>query len=282
MKPIIDIKQKVLALMLTIVALAVGHSTAMATTKMVTYKITSVESINLNYDIVFTRSGDAPFDTSAPTTYTVTVPTSSIGQTSGGAGNFSVTLADGFKLELQWGNGSNVSFTSNCIRPVAENKYITYTVSCSNTHYYFVTHVMMTGTESGYQYGMVQPYPHLNERIDYDYDSEWGFLASYQSRSSFGQITITYTDTPKDYSISYVDAVNGEGGVINPNPTTYNVATADFQITAPTRIGYISSMTYTDAQHTSATTASLPMTISQGEAGTRKDITTVTRSTCST
>lgn len=81
------INQTILAAVLTIAALAVGQS-AWATTKAVTYKITDVsQNSNLTaYNIVFTRSGDTPFDTSAPTTYTVSVLTSSIGQTTGGSG----------------------------------------------------------------------------------------------------------------------------------------------------------------------------------------------------
>jgi hypothetical protein len=190
------INQRILAAVLTIAALAVGQS-VWATTKTVTYKITDV-SQNSNrtaYDIVFTRSGDTPFDTSEPTTYTASVPSSSIGQTTGGSGNFSVELADGFKLSLSWGLGSDVSFTNNCIRPCTSNKSITYTVSCPNA-YYYVTHVMMTGSESDYQSGMPQSYPNTNIRIDTDYDSEWNFSENYYSAFSFGQITVTYTDVP--------------------------------------------------------------------------------------
>ena len=191
------INQTILAAAMTIAALATAHSTAWATTKTVTYKITDV-SLNSkleDYNIVFTRSGDAPFDASQ-TTYTANVPISSIGKTSGGNGYFSVLLADGFTLALSWGDGSDVNFPSNCIRPTADNKYITYTVSCPNANYYYVTHVFMTGMESSYQYGMLQPYPHLDERIDYDYDNVWNFSESYKSAASFGQITITYSDSP--------------------------------------------------------------------------------------
>ena len=186
---------KILRTITLAVALLAAGQGAWATTKTVTYTITSVESINLNYDIVFTRSGDAPFDASQ-TTYTATVSTSSIGQTSGGAGGFSVELADGFKLDLQWGSGSNVQFiTENCIIPRASGKYITYTVSCSDTYYYYTTHVMMTGTESGFQHGMPQTYPGSGS-IDTDYDSVWGFSGKYYSSYSFGQITVTYSDSP--------------------------------------------------------------------------------------
>ena len=188
-------KLNILSALLLLIAVGLGQS-AQATTKTVTYTITSVESnSSLNgYNIVFTRSGDAPFDASA-STYTTSVPSSSIGQTTGGSGVFSVTLADGFELELQWPSGSDVRFTNNCIRPWANNKYITYTVSCPNTNYYYVTHVMMTGPESGYEHGMIQTYPGSGS-IDTDYDSVWNFSQEYYSAYSFGQLTVTYTDVP--------------------------------------------------------------------------------------
>ena len=173
--------------------LAAGQSAwAAATTKTVTYTITSIESINLNYDIVFTRSGDAPFDTEAPTTYTVTVPPSAIGQTSGGAFGTNIDLADGFKLGISWGSGSNVRFNNNCIYPQGSNP-ITYEVSCNNANYY-VTHVKMTGYESNLQSGM-RDYPN-NQPIDTDYNSAWNFQQTYRSCYSFGQITVTYSNTP--------------------------------------------------------------------------------------
>ena len=188
-------KLNLLTAFLLLIAVGLGQN-AQATTKTVTYKITSAEqNSSLNgYDIVFTRSGDTPFDASAPTTYTTNVPSSSIGQTSGGSGSFSVTLADGFSMTFQWGTGSNVWFYNNCILPGTSNKPITYTVSCSDA-YYYVTHVMMTGLESGFQHGMQQTYPGSGN-IDTDYDSEWNFSQTYYSQASFGQITLTYTDVP--------------------------------------------------------------------------------------
>lgn len=185
------------ALVLAVTILAAGQ-TAWATTKTVSYRITdwSLNSSGTEYDIVFTRSGDTPFNTSAPTTYTASVPKNSISPDGSNSGVFSVELADGFKLSLEWSQGSNVRFLNNCIGVETENKYITYTVSCSNTNYYYVTHVMLTGMNSNYEHGLLQPAPHYNEYIDYDYDNVWDFSQSYQSRYDFGQITISYSDTP--------------------------------------------------------------------------------------
>ena len=259
---------------LAVALLAAGQS-AWATTKTVTYRITdwNLNSNKTAYEIVFTRSGDTPFDTSAPTTYTASVLKNSIsspGSSSpdGSSGVFTVELADGFQLSLSWHSGSNVRFLNNCIGVEADNRYITYTVSCPNTNYYYVTHVMLTGMNSNYQRGLSQPYPHYNEPIDYGYDGVWGFSQSYQSRYDFGQITVTYTDVPPEYSITYVDAVHRENGVTNNNPTSYNVHTPDFQITAPTRTGYTFDGFYRDEQHTQAVT--LPETVTQGSAATDK------------
>ena len=85
------------------------------------------------------------------------------------------------------------------------------------------------------------------------------------SPTTIKTITITYDTTPRSYAISYTNAVNGQNGVTNGNRKTYNVTTADFTITAPTRTGYtLSGMTYT--------AATLPMTISRGDTATRKEI----------
>ena len=170
---------KVLALVLMIVALAVGQ-TAMAET--VTYTITSAEhnSTTNTYDIVFTRSGDDPFDASV-TTYTTSVQSSSIGQSPGYNGNFHVVLADGFEMNVSWTSGSNVTFINNCISPGANGKQITYRVSCTDDTYY-VTHVTMHAPNGNWQ--------------DTGYDSQWRFSQNYASAYAFGAITITYANTP--------------------------------------------------------------------------------------
>lgn len=112
-----------------------------------TYTITSVElnSGTDNYDIVFTRSGDAPFDASA-TTYTTSVHKSSIGQSPGYPGYIHVELADVFELSVSWDSGSNVTFNNNCIYPGGSGKQITYAVSWNDNGYY-VTHITMQGME---------------------------------------------------------------------------------------------------------------------------------------
>ena len=182
--------------MLLVAVMALGTK-AWATTKTVSYRITDINlsSSGSGYDIVFTRMSGTPFNTSAPTTYTVYVSKNSFGSDPGNSGYMSLQFADDLELSISWGSGSDVRFMENCIYPYASNKYITYSVSCSNDNYY-VMHVMMTGYNSNYQEGLLQPYPNTNIPIDYDYASVWHFQQSYRSRYAFGQLTITYTDAP--------------------------------------------------------------------------------------
>ena len=194
-------RRAVVALLLLLLA---GQGSAWATTKTVTYTITNSIQIgngNNNYLVTLTRSGDVPFDGSGPD-YSVEMSPESLYATNGTYGDYTFTLADGFKLHLEWGAGSNVQIRFNenknayYLYPTAEgtNKRITYTVSCPD-NYYYTTHVMMTGTESGFQSGMPQTYPNSGS-IDTDYDNVWNFSQTYYSAYSFGQLTVTYSDVP--------------------------------------------------------------------------------------
>ena len=176
-------KNKALYLIVTLLALLAAGQTALAETKTVTYTITSAvhNSTTNTYDIVFTRSGDDPFDASA-TTYTTSVSSSSIGQSPGYNGNFHVVLADGFEMNVSWESGSNVDFDdNNYISPGASGKQITYSVSCTDDTYY-VTHVTMQAPNGNWQ--------------DTNYDNQWKFAQNYVSAYKFGAITITYANTP--------------------------------------------------------------------------------------
>ena len=172
---------RVLALVLTFAALMIGQG-AMATTKTVTYTMTNHELSGVNnFEVVFTRSGDAPFDASK-NTYTCTVARSSL-STSGGAGNFALELADDFILSGSWSEGSNVSFGGNNLFSQS-TKGITYTLRCLNPNYY-VTHVTMAKED-----GTITI-------TNSDYDDELNFYHRYTSAyTQFGQISITYSDAP--------------------------------------------------------------------------------------
>ncbi|MBO4625584.1 MAG: hypothetical protein J5646_08880 [Bacteroidales bacterium] len=176
----------------TLLFFLAGQGAWAATTKTVTYTITNVEW-NLfigQYSIVFTRSGDAPFNTSA-TTYTTQVKSKYFGLTSSDPCNFSVDLADGFSLRMQWVAGSNVGFTNNCIVP-GSGKQITYSVSCNN--YYYISHLTLKGNEG------------IWRDADIAAGQSWP-SSSITSGASLGSVTITYTDTP-DIGILASDGEN--------------------------------------------------------------------------
>ena len=170
---------------LAFIALLAGQS-LLATTKTVTYKITSVTKRS-SYEIVFSRLDDAtssdddPFDTSAPTTYTATTSVGSIENNQ--SGYLSVMLADGFDLNLHWSANSDVQFFNDGIYPKATDKYISYSVSHHGT-YHYVTHVELLD-EGGAQF------------FSQDYDSVWNCSANTSSRRTFRTLTISYTDVPQ-------------------------------------------------------------------------------------
>ena len=191
MKTITKKLNSVLAAVLMTAALAVGQG-ARATTKNVTYTITNSIQIgngNNNYRVTMTRSGDAPFDNSGPN-YTVDMTQSSLYAQNGSYGDYTFTLADGFKLQMSWGSGTNVTIGKNTgsdifyIGPVYDannKKNITYHLSCPNA-YYYVTNVTIRGKEG----------PWFNQ----NYNSQWNLDMSSATRFSLGVVTITYTDVP--------------------------------------------------------------------------------------
>lgn len=178
--------RRILTALLLFMAVIYGQ-TAFATTKTVTYTITEVQQVSFSQQVTITRSGDTPFEDGS-TTYTMSVSNSSLGD---GSGHYSVMLADGFQLSLDWNANNYVIFQGNYIRPKATNGKITYTVSCQS--YYYVTNLQMTGFEGTW--------------YNTDYNSQWNFYQSQTSGYSLGAVTITYTDTP-DISIFESDGDN--------------------------------------------------------------------------
>ena len=120
-------------------ALTAAGQSAWATTKTVTYTVTNSIQIgngNNNYQVTITRSGDDPFDGTGPD-YSIEMSRESLYAINGTYGDYTFTLADGFKLHLEWGAGSGVSIakisgTDNyCIQPDALNgKQISYGITC--------------------------------------------------------------------------------------------------------------------------------------------------------
>ena len=253
-------------------------TTAQAASKTVTYTFTGeYDERNVNcWTLTFTPSNSGFGYSTGEKTATIQNTTSTTG--------FTVNLDDGLKLTYSqdegrltfWGfNGFYLNHSSN-----GGNSCLTLTSS-----HYYVTHVKMATTSGSTLTGQASPWMTTSGELDQDVDmvTQYDGLGSYRSFSAtftaaqvFGQLTVTYGD-PREYAITYNNAVNGQKGVTNTNPTSYNVTTNTFQITAPTRTGYtLSGTTYTDAAHTSATAVNLsqsPLRINRGEAVTRKAIT---------
>ena len=253
-------------------------TTAQAASKTVTYTFTGeYDERNVNcWTLTFTPSNSGFGYSTGEKTATIQNTTSTTG--------FTVNLDDGLKLTYSqdegrltfWGfNGFYLNHSSN-----GGNSCLTLTSS-----HYYVTHVKMATTSGSTLTGQASPWMTASGELDQDVDmvTQYDGLGSYRSFSAtftaaqvFGQLTVTYGD-PREYAITYNNAVNGQKGVTNTNPTSYNVTTNTFQITAPTRTGYtLSGTTYTDAAHTSATAVNLsqsPLRINRGEAVTRKAIT---------
>ena len=266
-----------------IVALCALAGTASATDKIVTYTFTTekVTGLTNGTRLTFVRSGDGfGYSTVAKE---VTIQNTS--ETTG----FTVQLDDGLQLTYSQDQGRLTFSTSSsgsgfCLNWPNDggNSQLTLTSS-----HYYVTHVKMAGTSGSALTGQASPWMTASGQLDQDVDMMTqydgpqncrSFSATFTSAQVFGQLTVTYGDTPRSYSISYTNAVNGQNGVTNTNPTSYNVTTNDIQITAPTRPGYdLVTMTYTDAAHPSATAVNLSqsplLVIHRGEATTRKDIT---------
>lgn len=172
------------------------------------------------------------------------------------------------------------------LQAMATSRTVTYTITAEYENYN-VNRWTLTFTPSNTGFGYstdlkTVSIPNTTNTTGFTVQLDDG-LSNYRSFSAtfsylqvFGQLTVTYGD-PRDYTITYTNAVNGQNGVTNNNPTTYNVTTNTFQITAPSRTGYtLGTVTYTDGQHPNATPVNLiqsPMTIYRGEAATRKAIT---------
>ena len=254
-------------------------NTAMAESRTVTYKIKAEQQSGYpnRYTFTFVQTDGSTFG------YSTGEKTATVNDISATTG-FYVNLDDGLRLHFSMSSGQ-----FSIIGPY-DNYYGLYLKSDLNaalilgSSHYCVTHVKITNPNGDPLYATAAPWTVNNALMDVDVDmvTESDGLGAYRAFSArfattqiFGQLTITYGD-PRDYDITYTNAVNGQDGVTNTNPTSYNVTTNSFQVTAPTRTGYtFGDFTYTDTSHPNATAASLPMTISRGDAVQRKAITFV-------
>ena len=269
---------RVLTLVLTFMALMAGQ-TAWAASKTVTYTFTATHpDYNVNRRTLTFTPSNSGFG------YSTGTKTATIENTSSTTG-FTVNLDDGLQLTYKQDEGKLTFWGSDSFYLNHSSNGGNSKLTLTSSHYY-VTHVKIAGPSGSALTGTASPWTAANAQLDTDVDmtTQYGGPADYRSFSAtfpsdpqvFGQLTVTYGD-PREYAITFNDAVNGQNGVTNTNPTSYNVTTNDFQITAPSRTGYtLSGTTYTDSQHPSATAVNLsqsPLRISRGEAATRKAIT---------
>ena len=268
--------KKVLVALLTIVAVMVGHQ-AMAASKTVTYTFTvAFDSSNPNRcTLTFTPSNSGFGYSTGRKTVTILDVSSTTG--------FTVQLDDGLQLTYSQDQGRMTFGDYNSINLNWPNTGGNSRLTLGSSHYY-VTHVKLAMPNgNNVLVGQAIPWTGANAQLDVDVDmvTETDGLVNFRTFSAtfsdpqvFGQFTVTYGDSPRDYTITYNDAVNGQNGVTNNNPTTYNVTTNTFSVTAPTRTGYdFVRFTYTDAQQSNPIQPTLPHVISRGDAATRKAIT---------
>ena len=270
--------QKLYCIIAMLCALAGMSSTAQAESRTVTYHITATNSSN-TYTLTFVPSDEGFKYSNGAKTVTI----QNVSTTSG----FTVQLDDGLSLQLSLSQAGLTFGSLNGHTGIwlnysgSQNAYL----ALSSSHYY-VTHVKMADLNSSALTGQASPWMTASGQLDQDVDMDTQegpskyqtFNANITTAQIFAYLTVTYGDTPRSYSISYTNAVNGQNGVTNTNATSYNVTTNDFQITAPTRTGYdLVTMTYTDAVYTSATAVNLSqsplLVIHRGDAATRKAIT---------
>ena len=200
--------------------------------------------------------------------------------------NFGLHLHDNIEISVNLQNSSGNNRMSVSDDGVTFSFAANITVVCSS---YYIKSIAMkdhNGTAITVYDTSLPPQDQTNFSFDLDVDldklgasgaptnvTEY-HVRTANSSTTIKTITITYGTEPRSYNISYTNAVNGTNGVTNNNKTSYNVTTANFNITAPSRTGYdFDGFTYTDAAHTTATAASQPMTISRGDAATRNAIT---------
>ena len=270
-------RKNALALLLTIVALASGQS-AWAAEKTVTYTfIADHAQYNVSrWTLTFTPSSTGFGYSTGEKTATI----ENISSTTG----FTVNLDDGLQLTYKQDQGHMTFWGSNGFYLNGTNDGGNSKLTLTSSHYY-VTHVKLANTSGSALTGQASPWMTGSDYLDQDVDmvTQYGdpqgyreFSANFPYAQVFGQLTVTYGD-PREYAITFNDAVNGQNGVTNPNPTSYSVTTNTFDITAPTRTGYtLSGTTYTDSQHPNATAVNLnmtPLSIYRGEAVQRKAIT---------
>ncbi len=162
----------------------------------------------------------------------------------------------GFDVELDDGLHFSVSKTTGTLTMIGNDEYkdiVLNTATGSSTSImmystdYYIKNIKLTDLggspcnlsvrmfidndhEDGIDVDLVK---YKNMASDFEY-----FYANVGYNGQLGVITVTYADEPREYTITYDDAVDGENGVTNNNPTSYNVETEELTITEASRTGY--------------------------------------------
>ena len=253
---------------LTIIALlgiAVGSIQAAETT--VTYKMTATFTYfgsREQADITFVRFGDKLSGPTGEKTATI--------ENMAKCTFFSANLDDGLTFQLVMSEGLVDMEESDGYSSIAlnyrgnNNTYIL--IGSAN---YFIKHIKLADARGYAINGIAPPFFASATGLDVDVDlvkktDGGGMMASFNanvtSYAILGEITVTYADAPREYSINYHNAVNDENGVTNTNFTSYTVETTGFDITAPSRKGYDFEGFYRNAAMTGSP-YTLPITIRQ-------------------
>ena len=196
-----EFKTGVLSAVLTLMAILMVQSTAMATSKTVTYTFNAVNNGGSSYTLNFTRSGDSFGYSTGAKTATI----SNIQSTSG----FHVDLDDGLGLQVTVTDNSSVSFGyDNGMSGIwlnYPNKDQKANIAVNSNHYY-VTHVKIANNIGEALTGQANPWMASIGALDQevsmvpDGDTPSGyrtFNANVTAKNQiFAQLIVTYGDAP--------------------------------------------------------------------------------------
>lgn len=247
----------------TLLLLLFAGQNAWAENHTVTYTMRNGETVYYQgaqrRTLIFTRSGNGFSTATEHTAYILDT-------------GFTVDLDDGLRLQVSWESGASMTTTYSPQYSIdgflirKDNKFISKDVKVSCGSYY-ITHVKMAAFEesstniaNGAGSCIAEPGGTIQGQTAFDVDMDVDLLklqnsyfqATISPNSYFARLVVTIADTPREYPITYVDAVDGQNGVTNTNPTSYNVATQQFRIRNDqiSRTGYTLAGLYKNAQHT--------------------------------
>ena len=206
-------KKKSVLIWVLMTVLMAGQSLR-ATEHTVTYTITGMSSYGTNgagSQLTFTPNNSG-FGTS---TGTKVATIQNLQSTNG----FSVELDDGVTFTLSLTAGSSMSFIHDSnsahygiLLNAKVDQNVRFNVRCSD---YYITHVKLAQMGGTTLFGTGTPAPLSNASLDVDVDIDKStynnshYNAYVTANTDFGQFTVTLSDTPRPYTLTYADAVDG-------------------------------------------------------------------------